>query len=233
MSEFETSGDEGLTWSRTRFLIRSDFIRLCEWYGGGTRLKRAYWFFQPNYQVLFFYRLYRHLYVRGWHNLSRLLFSFCLYMTGAEIPPTTSIGPSCLVNHAFGIILFGKFGARLSVYGQGGTGGGVGSADDIGGGPGYPVVGDDVVFGMKAMALGPIRIGNRVKLGPAAFVTCDVPDEAMVVTLPSKVIKVQMRPAEIPVAAAVATAVSAPGADKPSAVRRDDETVAIAPLSFR
>lgn len=214
MNELESSGDERLTWSRTRFLIRSDFTRICEWYGGGTRWKRLYWFFQPNYQLMFLYRLYRHLYVNGWHNLSRLLFTVCLYVTGAEIPPTTSIGPACLINHAFGIVLFGKFGARLSVYGQGGAGGGVVSPDDIGGGPGYPVVGDDVVFGMKAMVLGPIRIGNRVKLGPAAFVTCDVPDDAMVVTLPSKVIKVQMRATDTPTVAAAA--------EKPAALRDVD-----------
>jgi serine acetyltransferase len=199
--EFECGSGEALTWVRTRFLIRSDFARLCAWYGGGTAAKRCYWFFQPNYQALFLYRLYRYLYVRGWHNTARLIFTFCLYLTGVEIPPTTSIGPACLINHAYGILLFGKFGARLSLYGQGGTGSGILSNEDIGGGPGYPVVGDDVVFGIKAMALGPIRIGNRVKLGPAAFLSCDAPDDATVVTLPSKVIKVQMRAPEAPFAA--------------------------------
>jgi serine O-acetyltransferase len=184
---------ESLTWEQTRSLIRSDFVRLVAWYRGGPLFKRIYWFFQPNFQAIFLFRLYRYLYVNDWHKLARFLFSCSLYLTGVEIPPTTSIGPACLINHAFGIVLFGRFGARLSLYGQGGTGGGVGPSIDLGGGPGYPVVGDDVVFGIKALALGAIRIGDRAQLGPAALVTCDVPADAMVVTIPSKVIKVQMR----------------------------------------
>lgn len=198
MGEFESAPGERLTWARTRYLIRSDFQRLCAWYHGGALHKRIVWFLQPNYQALFLYRLYRYLYVSDWRGLARLLAIFTQYLTGVEISPTTSIGPGCLLNHAFGIILFGKFGARLSVYGQGGTGGGVLSNDDIGGGPGFPVVGDDVVFGVKATALGPIRIGNRARLGPMALVTCDIPDDAMVISLPSKVIKVRMRSAEAP-----------------------------------
>jgi serine acetyltransferase len=182
---------ERLTWADTRRLIRADFARLCAWYGGGTFSKRVFWFFQPNFQALFLYRLYRHLYVNGWRNSARLLFLYSLYLTGVEISPTTSIVPGCLIAHAFGVILFGKIGARFSIFGQSGMGGGF-SEQDIGGGPGYPVVGDDVIFGIKSVALGPVRIGNRVRLSPGAFVTCDVPDDAMVLAAPSKVIRVRM-----------------------------------------
>jgi serine acetyltransferase len=184
---------ETLSFAQTRALIRSDFVRLVQWYGGGSLMKRIYWFFQPNYLALFFYRLYRYLFVNDWHNLARVLFLFSLYLTGVEISPTTFIGDSCLIAHAFGVVLFGRLGSRVSIFGQGGTGGGVGvKLKDIGGGPGYPVVGDDVVFGIKAMAIGPIRIGNRAKLGPAAFVTHDVPEDAKIMAIPSRVIKVRM-----------------------------------------
>ncbi len=222
-----TVDSETLTWRRTRALIRSDFDRLVAWYGGGPLHKRVYWFFQPNFQAMFLYRLYRHLYVKGWHNLSRLLFTYSLYLTGVEIAPTTSIGPACLINHAFGIVLFGKFGARLSLYGQCGTGTGLGSHDDIGGGPGYPVVGDDVVFGIKALALGPIRIGNRVRLGPATFIACDVPADASVITLPSRIIKVQMRAPEPAAGERLSTChVGEDGLDGPD-VRFDGERLAL------
>ena len=188
-----TVDTETLTFAQTRRLIRSDFMRLVTWYGGGTLTKRVYWFFQPNYLALFLYRLYRYLFVNGWHNLARVLFLFSLYLTGVEISPTTSIGDRCLIAHAVGVVLFGRLGSRLSLLGQCGTGGGVGAKlKDIGGGSGYPVVGDDVVFGIKAMVIGPIRIGNRAKLGPAAFVTHDVPDDAKIMSIPSRVIKVRM-----------------------------------------
>jgi serine O-acetyltransferase len=180
--------NETLTWAETRNLIRSDFERLVESCGGGSFTRRAFWFFLPNFQALFFYRLYRYLFVKGWRNTARLLSLYSLYHTGVEIPPTSSIGPSCLIGHAVGVVLCGKIGARFCVFGQGGTGGGMGE-EDIGGGAGFPVVGDDVVFGFGAKAFGPIRIGNRVKLGPTAFINRDVPDDSLVVVLPSKVVK--------------------------------------------
>jgi len=182
---------ENLSWSQTRHLIRSDFDRLCRWYGGGTSAQRVFWFLQPNYQAVFLYRLYRYLYVKGWRNAARLLFLYALYTTGAEISPTASIGAELLIAHALGVVLFGRIGARFSAFGQNGTGGGFGERD-IGGGPGYPVVGDDVVFGIQALALGPIRIGNRARLGPGALVTADMPDDAIALALPSKIIKISL-----------------------------------------
>ena len=186
---------ERLTCRETWTLIRSDFARLAEWYGGGSLARRMFWFVQPNYQALFLYRLYRHLYVNGWRTPARLLFLYSLYLTGVEISPTTSIGPGCLICHAFGVILFGKIGARFTIFGQSGMGGGF-DETDIGGGPGYPVVGDDVMFGIKAVALGAIRIGNRVKLSPGSLVTVNVPDDALVLAVPSKIVRVRMRPAD-------------------------------------
>ncbi len=210
-----TPDQERLTWKQTRYLMRSDFERLVEWYGGGSFSRRLFWFFQPNYHALFCYRIYRHLYLKNFRSLSRLLFLYTLYRTGVEISPTTSLGPACLIGHAFGVILFGKIGARFSVHGQGGMGGGFGEKD-IGGGPGYPVVGDDVVFGIKALALGPVRIGNRVKLAPTAVVMGDVPDDALVMAAPSKIVKARMGSSDsAPGAASNGTAATAKSAPPP------------------
>ena len=184
--------DERITWRETRALIRSDFERMLWVYGGGSLSRRIFWFFLPNYQVLFWYRIYRYLFLKGWRNTSRLLFLITMYMTRAEISPESSIGPACFIGHAFGIILSGKIGARCVLLAQSGIGGGL-EEGEVGGGPGLPVVGDDVVFGVRSMALGPIRVGNRVRLGPAAFLNCDAPDDAMVITLPSKVVLARPR----------------------------------------
>lgn len=186
---------ERLTWRQTRQLMCSDFDRLAEWYGGGSVFSRLSWFLQPNYQALFLYRIYRYLYLKGWRGSARLVFLWSLYITGAEISPKTSLGPSCLITHASGVVLFGKIGARFTIFGQGGMGGGFGE-QDIGGGPGYPVIGDDVIFGMKALALGSIRIGDRARLGPTAFITRNVPDDALVVPVESKLVKVRMGESE-------------------------------------
>jgi serine acetyltransferase len=187
--------EEIITWPQARALIRSDFERLLSIYGGGSWSRRVFWFFLPSYQVLFWYRIYRYLYLKGWRNTARLLFLITLYLTRAEISPESSIGPGCFIGHAGGIILSGKVGARCALLAQSGIGGGL-EEGDIGGGPGLPVVGDDVVFGVRSMALGPIRVGNRVRLAPAAFLSCDAPDDALVIALPSKVVKARTAVAE-------------------------------------
>lgn len=163
-----------LRWADTRRLIRSDFRRLADWLGGGGLAQKAYWCLMPNFQAIFWYRIARYLYVNGWRNTARLLFLVKLYMTRVEIPPTADIGEGLLIAHATGVVLFGKLGCNVSVMGGGGTGGGV-QPLDIGGGPGYPVVGDNVFFGWGAKVFGPVRVGDGVHLSPDANVFVDVP----------------------------------------------------------
>ncbi len=54
--------------------------------------------------------------------------------------------------------------------------------------PQCPVVGDDVYISAGARLLGDIRIGNRVVIGAGAVVLKDVPDEAIVVGMPARVV---------------------------------------------
>ena len=48
-------------------------------------------------------------------------------------------------------------------------------------GGGAPVLGDNVFVGAGAKIIGPVRIGNNVKIGADAVVVTDVPDDAVVV----------------------------------------------------
>lgn len=163
-----------LSFSDTCAHIHADFSRWVQWLGGGSLPQKLYWVFLPSFQALFWYRWSRFLYLKGWRNTARLIFLFKLYITRVEIPPTTSIGPGCLIAHATGVVLYGSLGERVSIFGNGGTGGGV-KPIDIGGGPGYPVVGNDVTFGYQAVALGAIRIGHGARLGPCTLTLADVP----------------------------------------------------------
>lgn len=176
-------------WATTRALIASDFGRFVESMGPPASLpKKVFWFLMPNYLCLFFYRIYRWLYVSGWRNSARLLQLINLYITRVEIPPTTIIGPACLIGHAGGVILYGRIGARFTVYGDSGTGGGMGDAD-IGGGPDLPVIGDDVVFGFRCGVMGPVRVGDGARIGPGCIVTKDVPAGATVVEAPPRILR--------------------------------------------
>ena len=52
-----------------------------------------------------------------------------------------------------------------------------------------PKIGDNVIIGAGAKVLGPINIGNNVTIGANAVVTKDIPDNAVVVGNPGKIIK--------------------------------------------
>lgn len=167
-------------WRETAALIGSDLDRVATHLNQPKSLThRVYFFLLPGFQALLFHRIARCLYLKGWTGLARTLSLLAMYITRAEIPPTTSIGPSALIAHATCVNLFGKFGARLTVNGAGAFGGGFG-VEDIGGGPGYPIVGDDVVLAYGAHVLGAVRIGNGAHIGPGALVTFDVPDHGLV-----------------------------------------------------
>ncbi len=51
-----------------------------------------------------------------------------------------------------------------------------------------PTLGDDVFVGAGAKILGPVRIGNHVRIGANAVVVKDVPDGATVVGVPGRVL---------------------------------------------
>ena len=182
------------TWRGTRALIRSDFARICTHMGhGGSWVHRLYYALLPGFQALFWYRLSRCCYLKGWTGPARFISLFAIYLTRSELPPTTAIGHSALIAHPTAVYVFGRIGARLTIQGEGGFGGGFGE-EDIGGGPGYAVAGDDVTLAFGARVLGPVQIGHGVRVGPGALVTFDVPDHGLVMWDRPRVIQGGARP---------------------------------------
>ncbi len=180
---------ERISLARTFALIDSDLVRLADHLQVTDTLgQRLYFFLVPGFLVLFLHRVSRYAYLRGWRKTARLIALLGLYLTHSEIPPTTSIGPSALISHATGVNLFGRIGARFTVSGAGAIGGGMG-IEDIGGGPGYPVLGDDVVLAYGACVLGPVRVGDGAHIGPGALVTFDIPERGLVLWDKPRVIR--------------------------------------------
>lgn len=54
-------------------------------------------------------------------------------------------------------------------------------------GPGAPVIGDDVFIGVNSCVLGPITIGDRVRIGANTAVTANVPSDSVVIGSPAKI----------------------------------------------
>ncbi len=104
---------------------------------------------------------------------------------GISIPYETKIDSGLYIGHFGGIVVSGKsiIGKNLNIS-QGVT---LGMANR-GPNKGYPVIGDNVYIGPGAKIVGAVKIGNNVAIGANCVVTKNIPDNAVVVGVPGKII---------------------------------------------
>ncbi len=112
-----------------------------------------------------------------------VLFKVVQILTGIELPCEVELGPGFVIDHFGGIVVSGyaRFGANCRL--RNGVVVGLKNVSD----PVAPVFGDNVDIGAGAKILGPIRIGNNVRIGANAVVLCDVPDDHVAVGVPAVV----------------------------------------------
>ena len=92
--------------------------------------------------------------------------TFCGHRgVGVVIHPEAVIGKNCILR------------AHVVI---GGKGGGI---------EGAPRIGDNVEMGAGAKILGPVSIGNNASIGANAVVLSDVPENAIAIGVPAKIIK--------------------------------------------
>jgi serine O-acetyltransferase len=107
------------------------------------------------------------------------------YKFGCLIPHTTSIGRGLYLGHVREIVINDQavIGDNCNIS-QGVT---IGQANR---GPrrGTPVIGCNVYIGPGAKIVGAVRVGDDVAIGANCVVTDDVPDHAVVVGIPGRVI---------------------------------------------
>jgi serine O-acetyltransferase len=162
--------------------IRSDFVRLAQAMSVPLTVRRVVFSaVSPTIVALTLYRISRYLYCRGLRSGAWLCYNFNCFLTGADIAPSTSIGRSCLLGHANGMILCGRIGDNATLYARAGMGGGR-QGGDIGGGAGLPVLEDNVTVSACSSILGPIRIGHGATIGPHTLILDDVPPGVTVLT---------------------------------------------------
>jgi serine O-acetyltransferase len=116
-------------------------------------------------------------------------------VTGVEIHPAAVIGREFFIDHGAGVVIgeTAVIGDRVTLY-QGVTLGGTGFQR----GKRHPTLGDDVTVGSGAKLLGPIAIGDSVKVGANTVVVEDVPPGATVVGNPGHTVRVEGRRVEGP-----------------------------------
>ncbi|MBN1472509.1 MAG: serine acetyltransferase [Syntrophaceae bacterium] len=105
--------------------------------------------------------------------------------TGISLPPTARIGKGLYIGHFGGIIVSPL--AVIGDYCNLSQGVSIGQAGR-GGDQKVPFIGDRVFIGPGAKLFGGIRIGNDVAIGANAVVTKNLPDMAVAVGVPAKIV---------------------------------------------
>lgn len=134
--------------------------------------------------VLRVHHLAHWLHRRGVPVLPRILYATNRILFAVVLPPSVKVGRDVVLGYSgLGVVIHARcvIGDRV-VIGTGVTIGGRGIHREV------PVIGDDVEIGSGAKILGPIRIGNGAAIGANAVVLIDVPDHAIAVGVPARIL---------------------------------------------
>lgn len=144
-------------------LIRSFSFKLVFWYRIVTYLTNNY----PKNRILIY--------------IAKFIHRHYMIKYGVTITYSTKIGGGLKFPHyGMSVINAVRIGENFTIF-QGAT---VGTVR----GKGKPIIGDNVIVASNAQVLGAITIGNNVMIGAGAVVVDDVPDNAVVVGNPARII---------------------------------------------
>lgn len=137
-------------------------------------------------QALLFYRLSHSLWQLRLKWLARFLSSFGRLFTGVEIHPAAKIGRRFFIDHGMGVVIgeTAEIGDDCTLY-QGVTLGGTSWEA----GKRHPTLKNNVVIGAGAKVLGPITLGDNVKVGSNSVVVKSIDANQTVVGVPGRMLR--------------------------------------------
>ncbi|MDN3920855.1 serine O-acetyltransferase [Roseateles violae] len=137
--------------------------------------------------MLSIYRLSHLLWRLGVPVLPYLLKALNRILFAVVLPPSTRVGKGVVFSyHGLGTVVHKRAVLEDDVI--------VGTGVTIGGRSGHetvPTIGAGAMIGSGAKVLGPIRVGRGASIGANAVVLSDVPDYAVVVGIPARVVRIQ------------------------------------------
>jgi len=148
-------------------------------------------FFYPGLHALWFHRLAHLLWRHKLRFLARLLSHLNRFLTDIEIHPGARIGKRFFIDHGAGVVIgeTAEIGDDVLLY-QGAVLGGT----TLKRGKRHPTIGNNVVMGTGAVALGAITIGDRARIGAGSVVIKSVPPGATVVGIPGRIAEDHRKP---------------------------------------
>lgn len=148
-------------------------------------------FLYPGLHALWFHRLAHFLWRHRLLFLARFFSHINRFLTGIEIHPGARIGRRFFIDHGAGVVIgeTAEIGDDVLLY-QGVVLGGT----TLEKGKRHPTVGNNVVIGAGAVALGAITIGDRARVGAGSVVIKSVPPGATVVGIPGRIAEDHRKP---------------------------------------
>lgn len=137
----------------------------------------------PGLHAVIWHRITHYLYTKKMYFISRLISQIVRFFTGIEIHPGAKIGDRLFIDHGMGIVIgeTAEIGDDCLIY-HGVTLGGTGKDK----GKRHPTIGNNCMIGTGAKVLGPIVIGDNVKVGANAVVLDNVESNNTVVGFKGK-----------------------------------------------
>lgn len=150
-----------------------------------ARNKLEVFILYPSIHALIMYRFSHFFYSHTRYFGARLISQIGRLFTGIEIHPGATIGCGILIDHGMGVVIgeTAQIGDRVTIY-QGATIGATGNEKEF---KRHPTIGNDVIIGSGAKILGPVKIGDNVKIGANSVVIKDVPKNCTAVGIPAQI----------------------------------------------
>jgi serine O-acetyltransferase len=194
------AAEEGAPWSivatRSRVFrqFREDAVELCRVALGRVDRRGVLetMFGNDSYCILVLWRLRMAARRARIPLVNHLLRRVQTMVFGIELDKDSTIGRGVWFVHPIGTVVGGDacLGDRVKLMGCNT----MGTVRDNG----YPTIEDDVVVGVGARVLGPIRVGARSLIGANAVVVSDIPPDSVAAGLPARVIRSRLAETSAP-----------------------------------
>ena len=149
----------------------------------------------PGVKAVFFHQISNFFNKAGFDLIARIISQTIRFFTGIEIHPGAKIGKNLFIDHGMGVVVgeTSEIGDNVTIYHNVTLGGSSPSIDSERQRheKRHPTIGHDVVIGSGAQIIGPIKVGNNARIAANAVVVKDVPENATMVGIPARAVKLE------------------------------------------